>query len=345
MNFAFLTDALAQASQWILQWQTGIFQWGQPIFWVLATISLGITGALGILRRDFYGMLEDLTRAVLAIGVSWWLFQHAADYSRNVLVYTLGMWGGLAGNINTANLDPASIMNEGFQLTLTLFHSLGLSTWLSEPFSSAVVFICTLIVGLGFGFAAIIVLELLIETYVICIGETIFIPLAMTQFSWHFIQRYINDVLAIGVRLFFTYAILGIGLTMITTWVNDLNTHTTEVIGNMYYAIATVLETGLFLMMLIHIPKRVAGSVGSAITATVGEVLLGKAVSGSASSFGSAISGTLNGGDSSSSTENSFAAGDVSGAIDKMLLETGGADSSNAPTAPLASHAPTQVLA
>jgi P-type conjugative transfer protein TrbL len=281
-SFQFFQDTLTQFANIIGQWQVQIFGLGTPIFWALAFIEVGLIGALAILRHDATAIVDDLVRVVIAIGVAFWLFQNGADFAKNGVVATLAVWGSMAGGVPADSLDPGSVMQNGFTLAVTLLKALASGHWLLMPVSDVMVLVCAIVISLCFAWTAITLLEVLIESYVACVGGTIFIPLAAMRFSYRFLEVWISWVISVSVRLWFTYAILGVGIHLVGIWTAQIQSNASLITGNLVFPIETAIEAGIFVMMITRIPTHAGRLVSGAVTSAFGEAMLGKTAAAAA---------------------------------------------------------------
>ncbi|HVN90980.1 MAG TPA: type IV secretion system protein [Candidatus Binataceae bacterium] len=290
-DFSFFQDVLNQFATIVAQWQTQIFALGTPLFWSMAFIELGLIGAIAVLSHDITAIVEDLVRGVMAIAVAYWLFQNAADFTRHGVVATLGLWGAMAGGVPANSMDPQSIMVAGFGLATTLLNALGSAHWLITPVNDVVVLGCAIVIVICFGWTAITLLELLIESYIACIGGTMLIPLGVTRFGHHYIERYLGWVVSVGIRLWFTYAILGIGVQLVAAWSASIQHNSSLITGNLVFPIEAACEAGIYVMMLTRIPNYVGTLVAGAVTTTFAHAMIAPTIQSAGQSAGAAAQG------------------------------------------------------
>jgi type IV secretion system protein TrbL len=165
-------------------------------------------------------------------------------------------------------------MVSGFGLAATLLNALGSAHWLITPVNDIVVLGCAIVIVICFGWTSITLLELLIESYIACIGGTMLIPLGVTRFGHHYIERYLGWVVSVGIRLWFTYAILGVGVRLVTNWSADIQNNTALITGNLVFPIEAACEAGIYVMMLIRVPNYVGGLVAGAVTTTFANAMI-----------------------------------------------------------------------
>jgi len=310
-----LQNALTPIADAVAQWQTAIFALGYPIFWMLAFIELGIVFALMIINRDLPGMVDDLVHSVIGIAVGYILFQNAADWMRNGVIATLMEWGGTLSGISVYSLSPDGVLSSGWALASTLLSAMAHGHWLTMPVSDLVILLAALGVTVVFGWSAIMLLELQIESYVAAVGGSIFLPLGAFRFSAHVMAHYFGWVLSVGVRFFFTLSLLGVAQKLVQGWSIELTANSGLITGNMTIPIQIVLESILFLMLLVHVPTFAGRMLVGAVMPSVG-------AAGLAQSMEAAGGAAVAVNQAASAAAQSAASAARQELIDKLLCET-----------------------
>ena len=310
-----LQNALTPIANSVAQWQTAIFALGYPIFWMLAFIELGIVFALMIINRDLPGMVDDLIRSVIGISVAYILFQNAADWMRNGVIATVAEWGGSLSGIPVTNLSPDGVLASGWALASTLLKAMAMGHWLTMPVSDVVILVAALAVTVVFGWAAIMLLELQIESYVAAVGGSIFLPIGAFRFSSHVTGYYFGWVLSVAVRLFFTLSLLSVAQGLVVAWSAELNSDLSLITANLTIPIQIVLESILFLMLLVHVPTFAGRMLVGAVMPSVGAAGLAQSMDTAGGAAAAVDQAAASGAQSAAS----FARQEL---IDKLLLET-----------------------
>ena len=310
-----LSSALTPIANAVAQWQSAIFALGYPIFWMLAFIELGIVFALMIINRDLPGMVDDLVRSVIGIAVGYILFENAADWMRNGVIATLMEWGGTLSGISVDSLSPDGVLASGWSLASTLLSAMAHGHWLTMPVSDLVILLAALGVTVVFGWSAIMLLELQIESYVAAVGGSIFLPLGAFRFSAHVMAHYFGWVLSVGVRFFFTLSLLGVAQKLVQGWSIELTANTDLITGNMTIPIQIVLESILFLMLLVHVPTFAGRMLVGAVMPSVGAAGLAQSMDAAGGAATAVDQAAASGAQSAASAARQEL-------IDKLLFET-----------------------
>jgi P-type conjugative transfer protein TrbL len=310
-----LSNALTPIANAVGQWQTAIFALGYPIFWMLAFIEIGVVFALMIINRDLPGMMDDLVRSVVGIAVGYILFENASDWMRNGVIATIAEWGGLVSGMSVTSLSPDGVLAQGWTLASMLLSALARGHWLTMPVSDVVVLLAALGVTVVFGWAAIMLLELLLESYVAAVGGSIFLPIGAFRFSAHVTGYYFGWVLSVAVRLFFTLSLLGVALNLVQDWIGDLAVNGSFITSNLTIPIQIFLESILFLMLLVHVPTFAGRMLVGAVMPSVG-------VAGLAQSMEAAGSAAASVNQAAGSVASSAGSAAKRELIDKLLFGT-----------------------
>jgi P-type conjugative transfer protein TrbL len=310
-----LQNVLTPIANSVAQWQAAIFALGHPIFWMLAFIELAVVFALMIINRDLPGMIDDLVRSVVGIAVGYILFQNAADWMRNGVIATFAEWGGTLSGVSVDSLSPDGILAAGWGLATTLLKAMANGHWLSMPVSDVVVLLAAIGVTLVFGWAAIMLLELQIESYVAAVGGSIFLPIGAFRFTAHVMAYYFGWILSVGVRLFLTLSLLSIAQALVQTGAAELVGNFTLITGNLTIPLQILLESILFLMLLVHVPTFAGRMLVGAVMPSVGAAGLAQSMEAAGSAAAAVDKAAASGAQSAASIARQEL-------IDKLLLGT-----------------------
>jgi type IV secretory pathway TrbL component len=143
-------------------WYPVLQQYGVRILLALAVLEIGLLGLDALRNRDFPGMVSDLTRVLLGIGVVYVVFSNAQPWGTAV-VDTFLQIGKATSGMSPDVLTPSGIMQTGFGLARIFWTASGRAGWLMSPSSAATTFFCTIVVVLAYAGAAIIYLLTLIR--------------------------------------------------------------------------------------------------------------------------------------------------------------------------------------
>ena len=118
-------------------------------------------------------------------------------------------------------------------------------------------------------------LKLLIDSYVVAIGCSIFLPIGAFRFTSHVIAHYVGAVLSVGLQLFFSLVILGIAQTLASGWIFELTANAGFITSNIEIPLQIAAEAFVFLVLLWTIPAYIGRLVVGAVIPGIGAVRSG----------------------------------------------------------------------
>ncbi len=262
-------------------WLGELYSIGVRLFWMIAAIEIVLLGITNALRREWEYLLIDLARAVGGIGAMYLLLQNGPDWLQHGLIASFALWGGMTGGVPANAMDPGSVMQQGFALAEVLLSAVANGSWLHMAANMTVTILCGIAVIVCFALVGIILLETLIEGYVACTAGTVLVAISGSRFTHRFAERYFGWALGIAIRLFFLYLILGLGYQLVTMWQTAAQSHSTEILTNIYYPVEAVIEALILLILAAKIPNHAAQMVESTVSLTLGDIVLGNLISSS----------------------------------------------------------------
>jgi P-type conjugative transfer protein TrbL len=268
-----LTDFGNATSGWLAILST----LGVRIFWLIAVIDFGLVCVGSVVRRDVSHIVQDLTRVLIWLTVVYMILIDGGDLMRNGIIATLGFLGAKGGGVATTTLDPGSIMTGGFNIAADLLKAEGHAHWLLMPFDSVLVLVAAVAIIAMFASVAITVLELLIEIYIASIGGGFLLAISSSRFTYKAFEHWFNWCLGLGVRLMFTYLLLGIAEALITQFQNYVAVNYSSFTGNTYYSVVIVIEVWIWTRIVNTVPAHAAAAFGGSISASLGEAAFGAA--------------------------------------------------------------------
>lgn len=272
-----LTDFQNATNQWLAE----LYSVGVHLFWMVAAIEIILLGVTNALRREWEYLLTDLARAVGGIGAMYLLLQRGPDWLQHGLIASFALWGGMTGGVPAGAMDPGSVMQQGFALAGVLLRAVANGSWLHMAANMTVTILCGIAIIVCFALVGIILLETLIEGYVACTAGTVLVASSGSRFTHRFAERYFGWALGIAIRLFFLYLILGLGYQLVTTWQTAAQSHSTEILTNIYYPVEAVIEALILLILAGKIPNHAAQMVEATVSLTLGDIVLGNLISSS----------------------------------------------------------------
>src|SRR5712692_1752908 len=115
-------------------------------------------------------------------------------------------------------LSPQSVLRAGLSMTTTLLNSPTTSGIISSFELALVEFFCAVAVGAAFVLVAVELLLTLVKAYLTTGLGVILLGFGGSRFTASASEGYFTNVIRIGVKLLFFYAVLAIGMQMVAQW-------------------------------------------------------------------------------------------------------------------------------
>jgi len=259
-----LVEAFHTAST---QWIGPLQQAATWLLIALATISLVWKFGLLILQNaDFQEFVVELIRMVLFVGFFLALIQNAGPWSTALIEGFAGLANlaaGSSGGINAADISPTLILERGGDLSVAIYNSA--TGWAS-------VFVYSLLsipIVLLYGLIAAFVLLVFCETYFVTAAGVILLGFGGNPWTNDYAMRYITYCISVGMKLFATLLIVGLGEQLIYGWA--LGTSNWGAIGNVFSLISVLLLLVVLVWMLPNIVQGVVN--GSSLNSGAGSFM------------------------------------------------------------------------
>lgn len=208
-----IADAYQAGSQ---EWLIRLLPIAQRTFALLATLELIISGMIWMVRResvdDIAGrfLLKFILMSfmlTLITGFHTWMPSIVAGFSA-------------AGEHASAlsGLSPSTVLTMGWSASSKLLHTISLSDAMLNPITSLFVVLMAFGMWIAFVVIAAQLLRVLVESYLILSGGVLFLGFAGFRATAGYAENFINYAIAVSIKIFVLYLIVGVGMTLATTW-------------------------------------------------------------------------------------------------------------------------------
>jgi len=201
------------------QWLDRLLPVAQKTFTVLATIELAVSAILWALRRTSVDqicasfLLKFLVLSFCYMLISffpYWIpaisggFEHAGQIASG-----------------STSVSPSNILELGNTLTLRILLTAGGTGIFEHPSGNIVATLVAIAVWVCYALIAVQVLLVLVETSVVLSTGILFLAFAGFRGTAPLADNFLLYAVRVGVRIFFLYALLAVGTTLVPSW-NDL---------------------------------------------------------------------------------------------------------------------------
>ena len=200
-----LTELENQVSTAAKGWETTIMDAAKSLFWILATIEVGIAAVwLALQAASLDSWFAELVRRIMFIGFFAFVLTQGPTFARAVVdsLFQIGAGGGSASpaEVFDAGIRVASQMSQQAQFGVFEDNALAIAAVLAM----GVVVIC-------FSLVAAIFVSVMVEMYVGLLAGMIMLGLGGSSFTKDFAVRYLFYAFGVGMKLMALVMIAKIG--------------------------------------------------------------------------------------------------------------------------------------
>jgi type IV secretion system protein TrbL len=255
-------DNIGQTFQWAGQRYMAIMQpFAEKIFLGLVLIEIIITCVHFLADQDEpTRLLAEFLKKSLALGFLYAMIVNAPIWFTTIIQGFQQIGGQAAG---VPGLSPSSAFNSGlalFQIIYRGFASLG---WFHVTLAALIALIAGLIMFLSFALIAGQMLLALCEAYVGAGGGVLLLGFSGSRWTIKFAEGFLGWIVGVGIKVFFLYLLVGIGLTITAGWNTALLGWTA---GDPSLPLTIAGGALIFALLAWTIPNTAASIVGGAVS-------------------------------------------------------------------------------
>jgi len=243
-------DPLRQAARWLLL--------------TLAVISLVWKfGLLALQQADFQEFVVELVRMILFVGFFLALIQYADTWSEQLIegfAFLATQASGTSGYGIVGDINPTRVLMRGLDLSVIIYNS-------ATGWASGLVYaLLTIPIIVFYALIAAYVLLVFCETYFVTAAGVILLGFGGNQWTNDYAIRYITYCVSVGMKLFVTLLIVGLGEQLVNGWA--VNVGNWGAIGTVFSLIGVLM---LLVVLVWMLPNLVQGIVnGSSLSSGAG---------------------------------------------------------------------------
>ncbi|MGH7780764.1 MAG: P-type conjugative transfer protein TrbL [Candidatus Binataceae bacterium] len=255
-------DNIAQTFQWAGQRYMTIMQpFAEKIFLSLVLIELIISCVHFLADQDEpTRLLGELTKKCLALGFLYAMIVNAPTWFA-AIINGFEQIGGEAAGI--PGLSPSTVFNNGLSLFQTIYQGFAALGWFHLTMAALIALIAGLIMFLSFALIAGQMLLALSEAYLGIGGGVLILGFSGSRWTIKFAEGFLGWIGGVGIKLFFLYLLVGVGMTITAGWNAALTGWT---IGDPSLPLTIAGGALIFLLLAWTIPNTAASIVGGAVS-------------------------------------------------------------------------------
>ncbi|MBB3302833.1 type IV secretion system protein TrbL [Rhizobium sp. BK077] len=200
-----LTELENQVSSAAKGWETTIMEAAKSLFWILATIEIGIAAVwLAIQSASLDSWFAELVRRIMFIGFFAFVLTQGPTFARAVVdsLFQIGAGGGSA--------SPAEVFDAGIRVASQMSEQAQFGVFEDNALAIAAVLAMGIVV-ISFSLVAAIFVSVMVEMYVGLLAGMIMLGLGGSSFTKDFAIRYLVYAFGVGMKLMALVMIAKIG--------------------------------------------------------------------------------------------------------------------------------------
>ncbi|RUM01217.1 P-type conjugative transfer protein TrbL [Rhizobium chutanense] len=252
-----LTELENQVSSAAKGWETTIMDAAKSLFWILATIEIGIAAVwLAIQSASLDSWFAELVRRIMFVGFFAFVLTQGPTFARAVVdsLFQIGAGGGSASpaEVFDAGIRVASQMSQQAQFGVFEDNTLAIAAVLAM----GVVVIC-------FSLVAAIFVSVMVEMYVGLLAGMIMLGLGGSSFTKDFAVRYLVYAFGVGMKLMALVMIAKIGSQVLLGLANAPTASSDQFVTTLAIAGISVVV----FIIAMYVPNIIQGVVqGASVT-------------------------------------------------------------------------------
>lgn len=282
-----LTELENQVSTAAKGWESTIMDAAKSLFWILATIEIGIAAVwLALQAASLDSWFAELVRRIMFVGFFAFVLTEGPTFARAVVdsLFQIGAGGGSASpaEIFDAGIRVASQMSQQAQFGVFEDNALAIAAVLAM----GVVVIC-------FSLVAAIFVSVMVEMYVGLLAGMIMLGLGGSSFTKDFAVRYLVYAFGVGMKLMALVMIAKIGSQVLLGLANAPTASSDQFVTTLAIAGISVVV----FIIAMYVPNIIQGVVqGASVSGGMETIRHGGQAASSAAGAGFLASGAARAG-------------------------------------------------
>src|SRR5579875_1442838 len=255
-------DNIAQTFQWAGQRYMAIMQpFAEKIFLGLVLIEVVITCVHFLAdQAEPMRLLAEFIKKSLALGFLYAMIVNAPVWFSAILQSFTEIGGQAAG---IPGLDPSGVFNNGLAMFQTIYRGFASLGWFHLTMASLIALVAGLIMFLSFALIAGQMVLAVSEAYVGLGGGIVLLGFSGSRWTIKFAENFIGWIVGVGVKLFFLYLLVGVGMTITAGWNSALSGWT---VADPTLPLTIAGGALIFMLLSWEIPNVAARIAGSSVS-------------------------------------------------------------------------------
>lgn len=237
-------------------WETTVMDAAKSLFWILATIEIGIAGVwLALQAASLDSWFAELVRRIMFVGFFAFVLAQGPTFTKSVVdsLFQIGAGGGTA--------SPADVFNAGLAVATKMSEKIQFGLFEDNALSISAAFAMVVVV-ISFSLVAAIFVSVMVEMYLGLLAGMIMLGLGGSSFTKDFAVRYLVYAFSVGMKLMALVMISRIGSEVLIGLANEPQ------VGDQFQAALAIAGIAVVVFIIaIYVPNIIQGVVqGASVT-------------------------------------------------------------------------------
>lgn len=270
-------------------WYLAIFPYAQSLFFLLASIQLVWSTIRWVLVGEgAERVITNLLFLMMSLGFFYAILMNFNTWIP-AIINSFVQIGAEASGLTV--LDPSTIADLGVSMAGTILRALGGGGLIDSVIGAIIGGFAALVIVICFAIIAGQLLVTLIESFIVIGAGVLMVGFAGSKWTVGITERSLGYAVAVGVKLFMLYLIIGLGVAVAVQWLPLLESASLDSPDPLYAVIGSSI---VFLMLSWNIPSMAASLVSGGVSMTLGgamstALLTGAGVAGAGAGGGAML--------------------------------------------------------
>ncbi|WP_085032719.1 P-type conjugative transfer protein TrbL [Ensifer aridi] len=237
-------------------WETTVMDAAKSLFWILATIEIGIAAVwLALQAAALDSWFAELVRRIMFVGFFAFVLAQGPTFAKAVVdsLFQIGAGGGTA--------SPADVFNAGLAVATKMSEKIQFGLFEDNALAISAAFAMVVVV-ISFSLVAAIFVSVMVEMYLGLLAGMIMLGLGGSSFTKDFAVRYLVYAFSVGMKLMALVMISRIGSEVLIGLANEPQ------VGDRFQTALAIAGIAVVVFIIaIYVPNIIQGVVqGASVT-------------------------------------------------------------------------------
>jgi len=237
-------------------WETTVIDAAKSLFWILATIEIGIAAVwLALQAASLDSWFAELVRRIMFVGFFAFVLAQGPTFAKAVVdsLFQIGAGGGTA--------SPADVFNAGLAVATKMSEKIQFGLFEDNALAISAAFAMVVVV-ISFSLVAAIFVSVMVEMYLGLLAGMIMLGLGGSSYTKDFAIRYLVYAFSVGMKLMALVMISRIGAEVLIGLANESQ------VGDQFQTALAIAGIAVVVFIIaIYVPNIIQGVVqGASVT-------------------------------------------------------------------------------